>query len=74
MKPDIHPKYETHKAVCSCGAEYQIETNKDLSLEICSNCHPFYTGKQKLVDTAGRIDKFRKRFGGRKPKTADKDS
>ena len=65
MQAEIHPKYETHKTTCSCGAEYEIYSNKSPSLEICSNCHPFYTGKQKLVDTAGRVDKFRKRFGKR---------
>ena len=67
MKPEIHPKYEAMKATCSCGNV--IETNstlgKDILIEVCSECHPFYTGKQKIVDTAGRIDRFNKRFGGR---------
>ena len=71
MQADIHPNYQTQKIVCSCGAEYEVHTNKEMKLEICANCHPFYTGKQKLVDTAGRVDKFRKRFGNR-TRAADK--
>lgn len=60
MKPDIHPKYQTITFTCACGAKYiagsTMET--DFHTEICSNCHPFYTGKQKLIDTSGRVDKF----------------
>lgn len=65
MQTEIHPKYAMHKTICSCGAEHEIYTNKSPKIEICANCHPFYTGKQKLVDTAGRVDKFNKRFGRR---------
>ena len=65
MKADIHPKYEEITATCSCGNVIQTRstTCEDIHLEVCSQCHPFYTGKQKLVDTAGRIDRFNKRFG-----------
>ena len=65
MQTDIHPSYQMHKTICSCGAEHEIYSNKSPKIEICANCHPFYTGKQKLVDTAGRVDKFNKRFGKR---------
>ncbi len=64
MKPDIHPKYEAIKVVCSCGNEFETSSTlcKELHVEVCSSCHPFYTGKQKIMDTAGRVDKFRKRY------------
>lgn len=64
MKADIHPDYNEIKVVCSCGNTFNTRSTlgKDLSVEVCSECHPFYTGKQKLVDTAGRVDKFRKRY------------
>ncbi len=64
MKPDIHPKYEPIKVVCSCGNEFETSSTlcKELHVEVCSSCHPFYTGKQKIMDTAGRVDKFRKRY------------
>lgn len=67
MKADIHPKYEEITARCSCGNEIKTRstTCEDIHLEVCSQCHPFYTGKQKLMDTAGRIDRFNKRFGAR---------
>ncbi len=67
MKTDIHPKYEDITAVCSCGNEIKTKSTvcEDIHLEVCSQCHPFYTGKQKMIDTAGRIDKFNKRFGNR---------
>ena len=64
MKTDIHP--QTYNAVvkCACGATFKtISTKPEINVDICSNCHPFYTGKQKLVDTGGRIDKFNKRMG-----------
>ncbi len=66
MKPDIHPEYNEIKVTCSCGNTFETRsTLKDeLHIEICSNCHPFYTGKQKMVDTAGRVDKFRRKYGG----------
>ena len=63
MKNDIHPDYDTITATCACGNEVEIGTVlPELKVEICSACHPFFTGKQKLVDTAGRIEKFRKRY------------
>jgi large subunit ribosomal protein L31 len=63
MKTDIHPKYNDTVIKCACGAEFKVgSTKKDITVEICSQCHPFYTGKQKLVDTAGRIERFRKKY------------
>ncbi|MBM4214643.1 MAG: 50S ribosomal protein L31 [Gammaproteobacteria bacterium] len=64
MKPSIHPEYHEIKVSCSCGNTFQTRSTlgQDLSLEVCSSCHPFYTGKQKIVDTAGRVDKFRKKY------------
>jgi large subunit ribosomal protein L31 len=63
MKTDIHPKYNDTVIKCACGAEFQVgSTKKDITVEICSKCHPFFTGKQKLVDTAGRIERFRKKY------------
>ncbi|MCL1865392.1 MAG: 50S ribosomal protein L31 [Spirochaetes bacterium] len=63
MKPGIHPKYDTTKIHCACGNEIETRsTVKDIHVEICSNCHPFYTKKQKIVDTAGRVDKFKKKY------------
>jgi large subunit ribosomal protein L31 len=64
MKSGIHPKYEMTTIKCVCGNEIETRsTTKDISVEICSNCHPFYTGKQKLVDTAGRVERFNKKYG-----------
>ncbi len=64
MKKDVHPEYELAIVRCACGNEVEIRiTRPGVNVEICSNCHPFYTGKQKLVDTAGRVDRFRKRYG-----------
>ncbi len=63
MKKDIHPKYEQTTITCACGNVINTaSTSKDIKVEICSQCHPFFTGKQKLVDTAGRIDRFKKRY------------
>ena len=63
MKEAIHPKYEEATITCACGEVIQTRsTRKDIKVEICSKCHPFYTGKQKLVDTGGRVDRFKKRF------------
>ena len=72
MKADIHPNYVAITATCSCGSSFQTRSTlgKDIHLDVCSQCHPFYTGKQKLVDSGGRVDKFRKRFGARSTKTA----
>ncbi|MFC4700503.1 50S ribosomal protein L31 [Glaciecola siphonariae] len=65
MKEGIHPQYNEIKATCSCGNVMNIRStlNKDINLDVCSSCHPFYTGKQRNVDTGGRVDKFKKRFG-----------
>ena len=64
MKPEIHPNYAEIKVVCSCGNEFTTRSTlgQDLHVEVCSSCHPFYTGKQKMVDSGGRVDKFRKRY------------
>lgn len=64
MKPNIHPSYNEIKVICSCGNIFTTRStlNKELHLEVCSACHPFYTGKQKIVDTAGRVDKFRRKY------------
>ena len=63
MKPNIHPEYAEITVHCACGHSWQTRsTSKELHLDICSNCHPFYTGKQKIVDTGGRVDKFRRRY------------
>jgi len=62
MKTDIHPEYVVARVHCSCGNEFLTRSTKpELSVEICSECHPFYTGKQKLVDTGGRVERFRRR-------------
>ena len=64
MKEGIHPKFEEVIAKCACGETFTTySTKKEITVEICSKCHPFYTGKQKLVDTGGRVDKFNKRYG-----------
>ena len=63
MKENIHPEYKLGNITCSCGHTFQVHgTMGDQRIEICSECHPFYTGKQKLVDTAGRIEKFKKKY------------
>ena len=63
MKADIHPKYTPVKITCACGSVIETRsTSGDISVEICSQCHPFFTGKQKLLDTAGRVDRFKKRY------------
>lgn len=67
MKTDIHPEYELVTVHCSCGNDFETRsTATDVRVELCSECHPFYTGKQKLVDTGGRIDRFERRYGRRK--------
>lgn len=64
MKEGIHPKYKPTTITCACGAVWETgSTKEDIHVEICSKCHPFYTGRQKLVDTGGRVDRFKKRFG-----------
>ena len=63
MKQAIHPKYELTKIQCACGAVYNVRSTRlNQRLEICAACHPFFTGKQKLMDTAGRVDKFNRRY------------
>lgn len=63
MKADIHPEYHKIKAKCACGNEVELgSVSETIEVEICSACHPFFTGKQKLVDTAGRIEKFKKKY------------
>lgn len=63
MRSDIHPEYHKMKTVCGCGNEVEMgSVLPELEVEICSACHPFFTGKQKLIDTAGRIEKFKKRY------------
>ena len=63
MKSDIHPKYEVATVHCACGNTFQTRsTQSDIHVEICSACHPYFTGKQKLVDTAGRVERFRQRY------------
>ena len=65
MKDAIHPKYADTQVTCSCGVTFTTRSTvgKPIHIEVCSSCHPFYTGKQKVMDTAGRIDKFRQRYG-----------
>ena len=64
MKAEIHPEYVLATVHCSCGNTFQTRSTKpELHLEICNNCHPFFTGRQKLIDTEGRVDRFTKRFG-----------
>lgn len=67
MRPDIHPEYKEISVVCSCGHKFKTASTlcRDLQIEVCSECHPFYTGKQKLVDTAGRVQQFRDRYKNR---------
>ena len=63
MKKDIHPEYVECNVTCACGNTFKTRSNKaEIRLDICSACHPFFTGKQKLVDTGGRVDRFKKRF------------
>ena len=64
MKEGIHPNYKPATITCACGAVKKTgSTKQDIHVEVCSKCHPFYTGRQKLVDTGGRVDRFKKRFG-----------
>ena len=64
MKKDIHPEYVESSVTCACGNSFTTRsTKKEIRVEICSQCHPFFTGKQKFVDSAGRVEKFRKKYG-----------
>ncbi|OFV97095.1 MAG: 50S ribosomal protein L31 [Acidobacteria bacterium RIFCSPLOWO2_12_FULL_54_10] len=64
MKPGIHPEYSQVTVICACGSVFKTGSTKkgEIRLEICSNCHPFFTGKQKLIDTAGRVERFQKKY------------
>ena len=72
MKPDIHPEYAEVTVTCVCSHTFRTRSTmgRDFSVEICSECHPFFTGKQKLVDTAGRVDRFRRKYGDSYTKAA----
>ena len=64
MKQGIHPEYQVARVQCSCGNVFETRSTKpELRVELCANCHPFYTGKQKLVDTGGRVERFQRRYG-----------
>ena len=65
MKANIHPKYDEITVTCGCGNTFKTRSTltQDLQVDVCSMCHPFYTGKQKMLDTAGRVDKFRRKYG-----------
>ena len=65
MKSDIHPRYEEITVTCSCGNSFKTRSTHegDLHLDVCASCHPFYTGQQKMMDTAGRVEKFRRKYG-----------
>lgn len=70
MKKDIHPVYTEVKVICACGEVFTTRsTKKDIRLEICSKCHPFFTGKQKLIDTAGRLERFERRYNKKTKQT-----
>ena len=71
MKSDIHPAYQEVEVTCSCGNTFKTQSTmkKALHIEVCSACHPFYTGKQKIIDTAGRVEKFNKKYGNRLMRT-----
>jgi large subunit ribosomal protein L31 len=71
MKTGIHPKYVTARVHCTCGNEFLTRaTSEELRVEVCSNCHPFYTGRQKLVDTGGRVERFQRRVAKGRQQTA----
>jgi large subunit ribosomal protein L31 len=74
MQKEIHPKYDIKtKAICACGAIFEVgSTMGEINIEICSNCHPFYTGNEKIMDTAGRVDRFKKRSAATAAKKAKK--
>jgi large subunit ribosomal protein L31 len=74
MKKDTHPKYDIKtKAICACGAIFEVgSTMEEIRMEICSSCHPFYTGNEKIMDTAGRVDRFKKRTAATALKKAKK--
>jgi large subunit ribosomal protein L31 len=64
VKKGVHPEYVKSKITCACGSTYEVSsTKKEMKVEICSNCHPFFTGKQKFVDTGGRVERFKRKYG-----------
>jgi large subunit ribosomal protein L31 len=70
MKPGVHPKYVESTIICACGNTWQTRSTKEtVHLDICSRCHPFFTGEQRIVDTAGRVERFRKRYENVRPRT-----
>lgn len=69
MKPDIHPEYSAATVTCACGNVVETRSSRgSFTVDVCAECHPFYTGRQKMLDTAGRIDRFRKKYEGRQIK------
>ena len=73
MKEGIHPEYRQVRVTCACGNSFITRSTRgDIAVDVCSACHPFYTGTQKLIDAAGRVDRFRKRYGGEKKPAAEK--
>ena len=71
MKKDTHPDYQMATISCACGKTYNVRSTKaEQKIEICANCHPFFTGKQRFIDTAGRVEKFRQRYSTKKEATA----
>lgn len=69
MKEGIHPNYKDTTVTCACGSVIKTRSTKEnIHVEVCSNCHPFYTGTQKLIDTEGRVDRFMRKYGKKKPK------
>ncbi len=72
MKEGIHPKYDACTVNCTCGASFQTRSNRaEIKTEVCSECHPFYTGKEKMMDTEGRVERFRRKYGLQKPAAAE---
>ena len=64
MKADLHPVYKTLSVVCACGNKFETRsTSNNIHVEVCSQCHPYFTGKQRMLDTAGRVDRFRRKYG-----------
>lgn len=71
MKADLHPKYHKLVAQCACGTQFETRsTAASIHVEVCAQCHPYFTGKQRLVDTAGRVDRFRRKYQAESPATA----
>ena len=76
MKDKIHPEYKEINVICSCGSKFKTRStmSKDIHVEVCAECHPFYTGKQKILDTGGRVARFEKRYAARQPTAKKKAS